>query len=62
MILLLAVVGGLVIWALSRRFHRKGVEHEANVVAQQPLTEFAARFPRSPQTRGPRRRRLPGGF
>lgn len=60
MIVLLALVLG-VVWLLVRRSHRKGVEHEANVVAKQPLTEFSARFSRAPYHRSPRRRRL-GGF
>ena len=59
--ILAALVLGLLMWAFARRFHRKGVEHEANVVAQQPLTEFAARFPRGPKTRTPRRKSI-GGF
>lgn len=62
MIVLAAVVLGLLMWAIARRMHRKGVEHEANVVAQQPLTEFAARFPRAPRSRAPRRRNRIGGF
>jgi hypothetical protein len=61
-VILLVLVLGLVMWGVARRFHRKGVEHEANVVAQQPLTEFAARFPRAPKGHAKRGRRRIGGF
>jgi hypothetical protein len=60
--ILATVLTVLVVWWFVRRRHRTLTEHQSNVVASQPLTEWSARFPRTPKGRVQRKGWQRGGF